>query len=796
MNRTLGGFAGAAVASLATLALTLRYRRFPGPHDDPLLDLIAAEDPTFHAALRVSYFALPALAVLALGSSVVTFRESLVPRLRRARRLAVTLCADLIHRGRAAYTAFLDRFSGFAGIVSRLLTWRFVIALLAALVALLWSVRTRHFPPAGSDPLLDLIAVHDPGFHAFLRVYHLTLPPLLSFVGVLSLSSGRRLWLDALGRPNRPARGSLPPWPTSTEDSSPSLVVGETHHPVENRETSQPQWLTIPERGLYTGVAIFGAIGTGKTSACMHPFATQLLSWQAHDPNKRAAALVLEVKGDFCHDIHAILEKNDRAEDYIELALGGRWQWNPLSSDMDSYSLAYTVGNLLNQLFGKSKEPFWQAAYTNLLRWLIELHRSLPEQWVTFQDLYACALDADLIAAKLEAAATLANPEPEPPYLSIAATDLAQHAAALGGYAWRQVGDTARAPDDVALLELLQSHSIKTAVIQPAPPETEHAKRILAIRRWFEHDWLKLDTKLQSSIVESVSVFLSTFDTPEVARVFCPPKPRPPEATPAGRRAPPLGAPAPSGLALLRPLPDIGEMIEAGRVIALNMPAGANAALSRTIGVMLKNAWLQALLKRPAAMKANPRRYFRPAVFLCDEYQSFATVGEDDPTGDEKSFALTRQCRVIPIVATQSISSLKSVLSGTDAWRTLLQTLRTRIFLAVSDDATAEQASTMCGKILRLSPSYTISENASKPGFSLLTGRATAGKGSLGTSKSFRENREPLFHPRSFTLLENCQAIALTYDGVTSRSATRVYLKPSYLPRVLPYWRARDANLL
>ena len=67
---------------------------------------------------------------------------------------------------------------------------------------------------------------------------------------------------------------------------------------------------------------------------------------------------------------------------------------------------------------------------------------------------------------------------------------------------------------------------------------------------------------------------------------------------------------------------------------------------------MLKNAWLQSLLRRPATMKDSPGRYMRPAVFLCDEYQAFASVGEDDPSGDEKAFALTRQCRVIPIVAT------------------------------------------------------------------------------------------------------------------------------------------------
>ena len=59
---------------------------------------------------------------------------------------------------------------------------------------------------------------------------------------------------------------------------------------------------------------------------------------------------------------------------------------------------------LLNQLFGKGKEPFWQQAYTNLVRWIIELHRVLPEQWVTLQQVYQCAIDPDLFAAKIKQA--------------------------------------------------------------------------------------------------------------------------------------------------------------------------------------------------------------------------------------------------------------------------------------------------------------------------------------------------------------------------------------------------------
>ena len=106
--------------------------------------------------------------------------------------------------------------------------------------------------------------------------------------------------------------------------TAPAIVVGEVHHPVKLVESAAPDWLTIPERGLYTGVAIFGAVGSGKTSACMHPFARQLLSWKPDNPERRVAALVLEVKGDFCHDIRQMLVELGRGDDYIELSLDGR----------------------------------------------------------------------------------------------------------------------------------------------------------------------------------------------------------------------------------------------------------------------------------------------------------------------------------------------------------------------------------------------------------------------------------------------------------------------------------------
>ena len=551
------------------------------------------------------------------------------------------------------------------------------------------------FPEA--DPVAVLVRYHTPNFYTAVVAWYYVAPGVAVFLTGQFVISTSRIWFARMGV-SLGLRSRLPAWPLSPTADGPAIVVGEVHHPVRAIESPNPEWLMIPERGLYTGVAIFGAVGSGKTSACMHPFARQLLSWQADNPARRPAALVLEVKGDFCHDIRAILKDVHREGDYIELSLDGRLTWNPLSAPwLDSYSLAYTVASLLNQLFGKGKEPFWQQAYTNLVRWIIELYRVLPHPqdgsatpgWVTLRDVYHCAIDKELFAAKIEEAQKFAADRGDE-WITIDAREVRDEAqmfalTAIGFLPHPTRPDRQRAHPDPPVLDHLKAHTIKYERERfENATAMEIRLRVEAVNRWYVHDWNTLDNKIRSSIVEGVSVFLSMFDLPSVARVFCPPAPdaarlqRPADLEPTGAHGTdttPLAATALSGN-----LPPLDQLIERGKVLALNMPAGTNPALARAIGVMLKNAWLQSLLRRPAAMKREPARYVRPAVFICDEYQAFASVGEDDPSGDEKAFALTRQCRVIPIVATQSISSLRSVLGSSEAWRTLLQTLRTRIF--------------------------------------------------------------------------------------------------------------------
>ena len=287
------------------------------------------------------------------------------------------------------------------------------------------------------------------------------------------------------------------------------------------------------------------------------------------------------------------------------------------------------------------------------------------------------------------------------------------------------------------------------------------------VKRWFYHDWRRIENKLRTSIVEGISVFLSLFDdNPMVKRTFCPPKECYDSKLNADER---YG----------RPLPPFAELVEQGRVCALNFPVALNPGLAKAIGVMMKLDFQRALLNRIPKIEANPDRHFRQVFFICDEYQHFATAGENEPNGDEKFFALSRQSKCIAIVATQSISSLRSTLPG-ETWRTLLQTFRTKIFLALSDEFSAKIASELCGKEDQWKVNYNISESGHDARVSLWTGKALAHKANVTTSKSYNTLNDFRFDFKTFTELKNAQSVALVYDGLNPLPPTFMYLKPYY----------------
>jgi len=656
--------------------------------------------------------------------------------------------------------------------IQRVLNSKNFLAVLLALVTgtvlhfkMPWPMTTVAVPETWNEYFLRLIALRDPWTYATLKAsYHIMLftTPYIGFSFVLSA-----LYIFTL-RPRRTGKPQpLPPYPTVETRSRLSLVLGEVHNPRLPIPAEKPSWLVIPERGLFTGTIIIGAVGSGKTAGGMYPFTDQLLGYRAADPQAKASGLVLEVKGDFCHKVKEILTQRGRADDYIEISIDSEWAYNPLHNDLDGYALAYGIASLLNNLFGKGKEPFWQQAYTNLIKFIIILHK-VGFGYVTLFDVYESAISQEVLERKIKEAEQNILGKC---LLGVARELFEQHAQELAaiGFDADATGQLYRVLDSPKAREVLQKLGIEPNVqhesVQGAI-DPDRKEQLDSVKRWYNGDWKNLDKKLQSSIVEGISVFLSLFDdNPRVKKTFCPPVElyRKGETDVSGRK----------------PLPPIATLLEQGKIVALNFPVSMNPGLARAIGVMLKMDFQRAVLNRIPHISAEPNKVWRPVVFVCDEYQHFATVGENEPSGDEKFFTLSRQARCIPIVATQSISSLKTTLPG-ETWRTLLQTFRTKIFLALSDDFSAKIASELCGQDEKWRVNYNISESGHDSRVSYLTGKPVADKAHISTSKTYSQQRDYRFDMKTFTELKNAQSVTLAYDGLDPLPPMFCYLKPYF----------------
>src|SRR5215475_12445954 len=158
----------------------------------------------------------------------------------------------------------------------RLLASRHFLAALAALVIGASLGYCRPFPE--NALFLRVVALGAPDALASFRwLYNAALFTTPYFLCLGALSA---LYVATLRYGSRVSPGHLPPYPDPESRSELFLVVGEVHNPRRRVPSETPHWLIIPERGLFTGTMVFGAVGSGKTAAAIYPFTEQILAYR------------------------------------------------------------------------------------------------------------------------------------------------------------------------------------------------------------------------------------------------------------------------------------------------------------------------------------------------------------------------------------------------------------------------------------------------------------------------------------------------------------------------------------
>jgi hypothetical protein len=229
---------------------------------------------------------------------------------------------------------------------------------------------------------------------------------------------------------------------------------------------------------------ILGAVGTGKTSACMYPYVEQLLRWRARDPAHKVGGLVLEVRGDFCKQVRGILRSAGREDDYLEIGLDTGVCYNPLHNDLDPCAVAYAVATLLNNLFGRSKEPFWQQAYTDLLKFVISLRR-ISDGYTTLSEVYRYIINESQIDHNIRSLQAQFRDPPE--VLVVSRVDFQRDVRRAPWTLWAPLGSDSMAHPYGADLEgYLSAHDIPFEVRKGADAICANRRhRLEAIHRWY-----------------------------------------------------------------------------------------------------------------------------------------------------------------------------------------------------------------------------------------------------------------------------------------------------------------------
>ena len=407
--------------------------------------------------------------------------------------------------------------------MQRALESRAFIAAILAMAAGTFLFYAHPFPD--EQIFLHVIALRAP--HAFLSFKYLYYTFLFTTPYIVcSTAAFGALHLYAESPPAHLARTPCPSTPIPARETICFLSSAKSITRASRCPPRLPIGSRFPSADCSRESPSWALLGRGKTSCCMLPFAEQILAYKAADKEKRIGGLILEVKGDFCRKVKDILARHQRVEDYIEISLDSEYCYNPLHNDLDAYALAYNIASLLNNLFGRGKEPFWQQAYTNLVKFIILLHKAAYD-YVTFFDVYQCAISPPLLEERIDEAEEIILGRH---YVAITPKVFGERTADLAGlgFVHDEKEDRYLAPATPELRDILRMRGIPSearTVHDPAQADPEKLAQLEAVQRWFHDDWKRIEPKLRTSIVEGVSVFLSLFDdNPKVKRVFCPKK--------------------------------------------------------------------------------------------------------------------------------------------------------------------------------------------------------------------------------------------------------------------------------
>lgn len=520
---------------------------------------------------------------------------------------------------------------------------------------------------------------------------------------------------------DRMERGYLyqvPEWP----EPALQLVLGEDHRRLDGGYSHKPEWYTIPAGGLWGNIAGFGAIGTGKTASGAYPALRQFFEYQPGNSDLKIGGLVLDVKGDFVHQVAQVAKQFNRMDDVLRIRPGGDQVWNPIHAPaLAPKTIATRLLAVAENLIGGSgKDSQWvlDGCY-KLFQHAIGLQR-LAHGYVTMKDVNNLLQDFN------GAADNKGEDEGETVY------------RLLGKYKSAVEDRISTGKLDAAALEMFDYHS-----------------------RYWTNEFAKENPKNRATYLGAATNITDPFTDPAVAKTFCPPEDK-------------------------ITFPGFDSCIDKGWIVALDAPAEEFGLVASVLGICLKLQFQSSALSRVARAKKDPSTNTkRPLVFICDEYQNFVTVGSQrSPEGDDNFYGLSRQSRCCSFVLTQSPVSLQRKI-GEEKMRVILASMRTKIFWALTDSKDMQLAADMMSKDWTEKEGRSINENVQDAGWNPINDEMSGSSSTVAESVSFNQQLTHRVQPVLLGSLRAFEAVVYGFDGTSQVPPKRLYLKTDFVPNEL-----------
>ena len=145
---------------------------------------------------------------------------------------------------------------------------------------------------------------------------------------------------------------------------------------------------------------------------------------------------------------------------------------------------------LLNSLFGKGKEPFWQQAYTNLIKFTVILHKD-GFGYVTLFDVYECVISSESLKKRSKRPNRTSSANPSLASQGNSSSNMPRSLQTIGFEA-DETGHTYRVADSAQAREALQKLAVEPTVQcdhGSTSVDPDRKEQLEAVKRWYNGDW-------------------------------------------------------------------------------------------------------------------------------------------------------------------------------------------------------------------------------------------------------------------------------------------------------------------